>query len=526
MRHRERLEAGAEPRLPLTSLVTRGIPSHPLPHLVLDPVLDRLAKLEASTLASKPARWLRQLGASDQTVVGLVAVALVTGLARSRRQWRAFVVLLGVGEAVGRTLDLIDKAGDCKRRDPLGNNNGDNESDNDEEGLLADAQHVLSFWTLFFSVTLYETLRTSPAAVAVHAPATSNRFRSTLSRFRQIYLRFVRMWIVPLVYRSRYAASSLLETYPRLSRFPTLPFSPGIIAQLVRRPTRRARRSNPFPEPLPATTDVSSWLSTIPLAHSYFVSTTRGVKPTASDLTAAEIKWNVVKLLVLWTGLRRDGFGAKSVLFDWIVGPIVKRTKRAQVTRTYAPSDIQSAHSPRYRTTPSLPRTPCRSISPASRAEQYGHHYHAPSTQYRVEQETSPAKPYSTMWSNEEDHCAPRPGSLSPGLTTTGSTCDSGSDPGSATDAEVDSAILDLASDSLLLESPPRLFKRTLTNENGFSTRTAREDEADADNRDVVLVEGPSMEAEEGIKRWAAVHTGRVQSRFGQEPIDPTAWTL
>lgn len=318
-------------RLPLSSFVLASVPTHPLPHLVLDPVLTRLATIEALVLYSKPGQILQRLGASDQTVIGLVSLLTVGVLAKWRRQWRGFMLILGVGEAVGRTLKLIERVENSSAKTTTATTTETLDDDEPESTLTREIQHLLSFWTLFFTLSFYETLRTTPSSYSKSSslligksPLTS-RFRTSFRSLRYTYLRFLRLWIVPLFYRSRYAYQSLVLSHPkfdfssRFPRFPSVPFASQFLHLLtpssLYRPT--ARKASSFPQPLPAASDLSAF-ATMPLPHSYFASrrTTSGT---------AEFRWEVVKLLLLWIGSRRDVFGAKSVLFDWILGPLVKR---------------------------------------------------------------------------------------------------------------------------------------------------------------------------------------------------------
>ncbi|GAA5821829.1 hypothetical protein JCM10212_003143 [Sporobolomyces blumeae] len=319
-----------EASLPMSTFVLDSVPSHPIPHLVLDPVLTRLATFEAVVLASKPSLALRRLGASDRTVVAIVAFALAAALARWRRQWRAVTLFLGVGEAVVRTLKLVQAE---EKNRPIASTsaippatNRQHDGRPDQAADATETQHLLSFWTLFVAVSALESLRPSPltSSLAARSPWTT-RMRNSLRLVRQSYLRFLRMWIVPFFYRSRYHYLSLVRTYPRfdvsqrIPAFPSVPFARQFAHLLT--PSYRPPKPSVFPQPLPVSADVATALSTFPLPHTYFASA------TTTRLTA-ELRWEVVKLLVLWTGLRKDAFGAKSVLFDWILGPVVRRWTR------------------------------------------------------------------------------------------------------------------------------------------------------------------------------------------------------
>jgi len=237
------------------------------------------------------------------------------------------MLLLGVSEAVARTLNLIDRVD--LRTDRSTKRNDETDDTEGDDDRTSELQHLLSFWTLFFSLSFLESLRASPShSSLVPKSPVKIRFFNSLKSLRYTYVRFLRVWIIPLFYRSRYAYLSLIQSNPRLDfanrfpKFPTVPFA-AQFANLLTPTTYFPRNPTNFPQPLPAGVDLSK-LQNLPLPLTYFSSS-----PTTSRFKA-ELRWEVVKLLILWTGLRKDSFGAKSVMFDWILGPIVRRRREAR----------------------------------------------------------------------------------------------------------------------------------------------------------------------------------------------------
>lgn len=312
--------------LPLASFAATHAPTHPLPRLLTDPVIPRVAAVEGWLLSSKPAALLLRWGlVSERSIVLVALLGLVSAVVRWRSQWRGMLWALGVGEALGRTVRLLER----ERRAGTGA-----EGEEDEE----ETEHVLSFWLLFAALSLLDNLRTTPSTAAP-SPRSSiftlpTRVRDTLRSFRQTYLHFLRLYILPTALRTRFAARELVQRYPsldpapHLARLPSLPrFFPSPFITAPPTASAPSRRVSTFPQPRSRPWDPLP--TSLPLSWSYFAypssfSPSPSVPAySARAMAAAEARWEIVKLLILWTGLRRDAFGAKSVVWDWIVGPVV-----------------------------------------------------------------------------------------------------------------------------------------------------------------------------------------------------------
>ncbi|SGY76750.1 BQ5605_C005g03514 [Microbotryum silenes-dioicae] len=279
--------------LPLSSSLLNLVPDHPILHMLSRPILPRIAYLESLVLKSPPSRVLQRIvGLSPWAIVLLANVGLVAGLARWRDQWRVMLTVLGVAEGVTKTfkvLDRLDREGD--KDDELFNM--DHEYNPDISGLDSVARqelrqkridsyrrelkHVLSFWLLFALLDATESVRASASTVPLStrlAPLT----RSLKSLMRRLALR-----------------------YPNsLSRIPETFIPPSLS---LNRTVAQKRR--PFPQP-----------------RRHVSKTTALTTPSLPVvLFNSEPRYRILKLLVLWQGLRRDGFGA-SALWDWFVGPI------------------------------------------------------------------------------------------------------------------------------------------------------------------------------------------------------------
>ncbi|GAA5915185.1 hypothetical protein JCM8208_002161 [Rhodotorula glutinis] len=324
--------------LPLASFVAQRAPTHPLPRLVTDPVLPRLAQLEAALLTSRPAALLLRLGiASERSIVALALAALAAALARWRAQWRAVLWALGLGEALSRTVRLLQRqavAVDSERKQ-----HGRGADDGDAE----ETQHVLSFWLLFAALSLLDTLRStpsSPSSSALSFLAVPTRARAALQSVRRTYLHFVRLWILPSFLRLRWAGRALVAKYPRLDPAPRLAYwtaFPYAFPRLYPSPSSSSSSSTParraagnFPQPRSRPWDPLP--TSLPLSWSYFAypSTPHtlahpSLAPTYSPraTAAAEARWELVRLVVLWVALRRDAWGAKSLVWDWTLAPLL-----------------------------------------------------------------------------------------------------------------------------------------------------------------------------------------------------------
>ncbi|GAA5859043.1 hypothetical protein JCM1840_003725 [Sporobolomyces johnsonii] len=317
--------------LPLSSLIASSSSDHPLPALVLTPLLSRISTLEAALLLSRPSALLRRLGCSDRALVGGVVLALLAALARSRRQWRGVLAVLGLGEAVGRTLGVVERAEKIRAETDKGKQRATHDERDEQDELSQEVQHLLSFWLLYALLSLLESLRSFPSrpsssASSAVTPLLAHPLR-LLRLLRHSYLRFLRLYVLPTVFRTRYAYRTLLEQHPRLdlapllARIPPLPLRlhlPGFLYALLSPPARPLKPTS-FPQPLPRSSKTAFSTPALPLPIAYF---------SANPAITAEVKWQLVKLLILWTGSRRDGWGAKSVLWDWVVGPVWRSWSR------------------------------------------------------------------------------------------------------------------------------------------------------------------------------------------------------
>ncbi|GAA6037049.1 hypothetical protein JCM8097_005525 [Rhodosporidiobolus ruineniae] len=310
--------------LPLSSLLASSAPQHPLPRLLTDPILPRLAAFEAAFLLSRPAAFVVRFGlASERGLVAIALTAVAAGVTRWRAQWRAMLWALGVGEALARTVRVMRRRG----KGAVGEKGGDNGDEDAQRQADAEAEHVLAWWLLFAAFSLLDTLRTSPTSASPSSFfSLPSRLRTLLHALRHTYLRFLRLYVLPHLLRARYTGRQLIERYPRLNPSPLTAKLPSLaLPALLQRCASPLLPSRPvFPQPrLHALSDPSP---SLPLSWSYFASRT-AFSPSspvalASATSSAEKRWEVVKLLLLWTGLRRDAFGARSVLWEWVLEPL------------------------------------------------------------------------------------------------------------------------------------------------------------------------------------------------------------
>ena len=163
----------AERVLPLSTALLPLL-SHPL----VAPLLPRLSALESLLLCSAPSQLLLRLGLSPSLLSLLSFLSLSALLVRVRAQWRLMVALLGAGEAVGRSVSLLD------RLDRGSTSTSTTKRDLDE------TKHLLCWWTLYAAVQLAASYRPS-SSPALHLPPAflrlvrSLRPRPTRSAFPQ-----------------------------------------------------------------------------------------------------------------------------------------------------------------------------------------------------------------------------------------------------------------------------------------------------------------------------------------------------
>lgn len=258
--------------LPLSTVLLGYTPSHPLIHLLAGPILTRIAWLESLAVRNPP---LRRLGFNATAIDVVVLVGLVGAVARWRAQWRAMLGVLGAGEAVLRTVRLLDERDEAEE--------GTEEEQEQRRRHKEDTKHMLCFWLVYSAISISQSLRatTSATPLLMRQPLTQR--------------------LAPLLRRLR----ALLR--PLTMRYPTLAFLAPSAQPAPRRP-------GAFPQPRPF----------LPLAN-----LPRPPLPVA--WLSSEVKYRLIKLLVLWTALRQDGWGA-SAIWDWVLGPIlsVKRSRRVE----------------------------------------------------------------------------------------------------------------------------------------------------------------------------------------------------
>lgn len=320
-------------RLPLASSLARVAPAHPLvATLLIDPLRVRVARLERALLSSAPAQTLLRLGlATERVVVAVVAALGALAVVRWRAQWRAMVYTLALGDVVRRTVallaDLSPAAKGAQRRRRPDGVRGAPEPDSDEE-----AQHLLSFWLLVALLSFAESFRTRPRHPLAETFTTSHSLSSRAAKFlhalRHSYLQFIRRYILPTLLRTRWAAQRFVTTYPSfdpapvLAKIPTLPNNYYLRLPFVTRTPSRPRASFPQPRAHPSDRPPRG-PGPIPLAWSWFVSSSAVLNGTSTSSTGAEIRWSLFKLVLLLLGQRTDALGARNVLWTWGLEPLV-----------------------------------------------------------------------------------------------------------------------------------------------------------------------------------------------------------
>ncbi|GAA5999380.1 uncharacterized protein JCM10292_001247 [Rhodotorula paludigena] len=325
--------------LPLASFVHARAPAHPLPRLLTDALVPRIAAAEAALLASAPARLLRRAGiASERSIVALAVVAVAGALARYTHQWRAILWALGVGEAVARTLRLLERR-DQPQAHPDSDKGKGRASEDAHDDVRDEAQHLLSFWLLFAALSLLDSLRTSPSTASSRPSlfALPTRVRDQLQSLRHTYLHFIRRYILPFFLRTRWALRSVVQRYPSLDLAPHLAKLPPFPYRLpsLSYPSSSTRRPTSFPQPRTRPWDPLP--AALPLSWSYFAHPSSFSPSPASPAysaratAAAEARWEVARLVLLWLGLRRDAAGAKSILWDWLLRPLVRALPHSRV---------------------------------------------------------------------------------------------------------------------------------------------------------------------------------------------------
>lgn len=295
--------------LPFTTLLYATLPQHPLLSLLSNPVITRIATVEHRLLLSSASVLLQRIpGVGSKSVLLLTLLGAGSTLGRWRGQWKAIIGALGVGEAGVRGFNLLDEL---------------ESSSVSEEGesarkrrIRAEIKHLVCFWSLFAFVSVAETWLLLPRTLS----ATNSMIRFSITTRRQIkaLLRSFRLYLTPhitrLILQLRAQLPPLPEQFASVS-FPSL----SSLAFLLPSPSTKIK---PHPQP-------------IAISASSFAKSTRTTIGLPELFFSSPARYELFKVLLLWTGLRRDGWGA-TMIWDWILGPIyaVARSRGGVTTRT------------------------------------------------------------------------------------------------------------------------------------------------------------------------------------------------
>ncbi|KAM0752838.1 hypothetical protein T439DRAFT_323452 [Meredithblackwellia eburnea MCA 4105] len=233
--------------------------SHPLTRSVH----PRISRLESILLASPPARLLLRFGFSHSAVSLIGLIGGLGGLIRGRRQWRFFLTCLGVGEAITRTVSVLDALEETDSREQ--------EDETRKKWFRDEVKHLASFWLVFALLELLESVQRMP-------PTQPRRWRPPLA-FRRLMHR-------------------LSATYKRLN-----------LPKVQLWSTLAAPKPTAFPQPTPFVTSTSGVLRRTPLPFTLFPS-------------SSEVIYRLFKTFVLLNSLRKQGFGASSI-WEWLIRPFV-----------------------------------------------------------------------------------------------------------------------------------------------------------------------------------------------------------
>lgn len=214
--------------------------------------------------------------------------------AKYKDHWKSGLAALGVIEALTRSLNVLDGL-ELEASGGMNHEGNGNKSTREErERRQQEIKHLLCFWMLFASISLLESIRTLPASTNNNASTLTSwgTLRDAVEKLRKGLWRNIPSLVPPT------PAARARRPFPQPSSFPlplALPSIPSLLPPKVVL----------VPTPLP----------TLP-------SMVRSIS------TRKSVKYALLKLLVLWIGLRKDGFGA-SAIWDWVLGPLfaVKRSR-------------------------------------------------------------------------------------------------------------------------------------------------------------------------------------------------------
>ncbi|KAK4053161.1 hypothetical protein OIV83_001896 [Microbotryomycetes sp. JL201] len=275
----DRARSHASVPLPLATLLLDARPEHALTSELYDPVVKRVAHVEAAVQTSAAAKALRRIGLRHATVTCLACSAMAAGVYRCKLQWRAMLAVLGVGEAAAASLHLLADLDDRRDNHASARLSEQEHGKDMDDQLVQDTRHLACFWLVYASLAVLESVRSTATE-----PGNGVQ-RSVITSRLKPAMRYLRVMV-----------RKLANKYTRL--------------EFLAPSRSRVRRPFPQPRPLAATPAVAY--------------------PAVARWLSSELKYRLLKLLFLWAMLRRDGFGA-SAIWDWLIGPFFAVHRRRQV---------------------------------------------------------------------------------------------------------------------------------------------------------------------------------------------------
>lgn len=285
-------------KLPLSSFIT-NLPSNLITNLIISIILPRIKFLESNLLLLNPLNNLLlfkfQLNSTLVLLSNLLLIILGIKKLRIKNKLNFCFEFLNLLEGIKLTLDFLNSLEN-------GSNNNDspqNIVEKEQEETIErneTIKHLLSFWLLFSIITLSVSYNKLPSSSSPSPTSTS-----TLSN----------QWNLPSIINSLHTTiTNLLPT--EVSNF----ISPSTTSTSTLSPISSLPISFPepsiFPPPssLPASRNSKSSNQKLQIQSLPF---SFNISPTT--------RYKILKLLILWIGIRKDQFGSLS-LWNYILSPI------------------------------------------------------------------------------------------------------------------------------------------------------------------------------------------------------------
>lgn len=297
--------------LPISSLLLQLLPNHPLITILFNPILQSIISLERSLLTSTLTKVVIRFTRLNHAIISWLTAAIATGLlAKNKHQYQSLLLFASVINPILASINLLAQLDATPVQTKA--NDGERERRRREE-----IKHLLSFWSLFSTITILQSYLVNPRSTVTTTTAYASTITTVIYQLRRRLIKLHR-FLTPLIAS---LIAKLLTSLPTLP-LPVLPIlSPKLQSLFTYLISITPRISLPSTSTSTTTKRLVKHPQPLSLSPASRYTAATLLLPLPSLLFDSKIKYEVGKLLFLWIASRRDGYGA-SWIWDWVLGPI------------------------------------------------------------------------------------------------------------------------------------------------------------------------------------------------------------